>query len=447
MYSRTSFGISMLLSAFALVCVSGCPDVIQLPGLNQNPVADAGPDKTAEIGRRTQLDGSGSADADGDSLTYSWTQSYGEAVQISSSNAMVATFVPPVEGTFEFTLTVSDGRGGSDSDVVRVNVGGAAPSNTAPVAVASASPNPASAGQTVTLDGSESYDPDGDPLGYNWVQESGPPVYLSSRLAQKPTFVAPDLEETTVLGFSLTVDDGELFASAQVEVTVTVGGGPSGTFRITAQAVLFYRGTVLETAVTELGALANSRVKAVRVRLPSGEYVDLPQASDPVPSEPLGFYIHLQGMPEIGAGYTFQGLDEDGNPIDGYVCEATYSGTRVDPPRGVDANIDEGVLVVTWGPVTPTQGFDPGAGLGGYQMELHGSDGLYLSGRYVDTRGTLSLERLPAGLYRLITYAVAVAPESSCRPADLMDDCTSSDVSQQVLIEIGEDGSASIVSP
>src|SRR6185369_15644127 len=63
-----------------------------------------------------------------------------------------------------------------------VRTGNAAP-------VADAGPNQALPGSaTVTLNGSGSYDPDGDPLTYQWAQESGPAVTLSAPAAAATTF-------------------------------------------------------------------------------------------------------------------------------------------------------------------------------------------------------------------------------------------------------------------
>jgi len=61
---------------------------------------------------------------------------------------------------------------------------------------------------TVTLDGSGSYDPDGEvELSYEWQQQGGTPVILSDPTAQSPTFTAPD--DPDLLTFSLIVyDDG-----------------------------------------------------------------------------------------------------------------------------------------------------------------------------------------------------------------------------------------------
>ena len=58
----------------------------------------------------------------------------------------------------------------------------------------------------VTLDGSGSFDPNGDPLSYLWKQVQGPEVSLSSRTAVRPTFLATRWGDYR---FELTVSDGK----------------------------------------------------------------------------------------------------------------------------------------------------------------------------------------------------------------------------------------------
>jgi hypothetical protein len=77
------------------------------------------------------------------------------------------------------------------------------------------------AGALVLLDGSASYDPDGDlPLTFQWQQTSGTSVTLSDSAAISPTFMAPATSET--LTFTLLVTDslGETSEPDYVQVVV-----------------------------------------------------------------------------------------------------------------------------------------------------------------------------------------------------------------------------------
>ena len=78
---------------------------------NIPPVADAAPDQTVDQESIVTLDGTGSFDPDGDPITYSWTQTGGTHVTLSSADIANPTFMAPDDGGVEvtFQLTVSDG--------------------------------------------------------------------------------------------------------------------------------------------------------------------------------------------------------------------------------------------------------------------------------------------------------------------------------------------------
>ncbi len=108
---------------------------------NRAPTASAGNDLTVGVGGTITLDGVGSTDPDGDSLTYLWRQT--NAVGGALSADQVATAFQPVSGlsavrstwravavgTYYFRLIVSDPGGDSDYDdiVVVVNENAGSP--------------------------------------------------------------------------------------------------------------------------------------------------------------------------------------------------------------------------------------------------------------------------------------------------------------------------------
>jgi hypothetical protein len=76
----------------------------------------------------------------------------------------------------------------------------------------------------VTLEGSASADPDGDPLSFRWTQVGGPPVVLFDAGSATPSFRAPTTVVASMLVFALTVDDGAA-SSAPDAAVVTVNAG------------------------------------------------------------------------------------------------------------------------------------------------------------------------------------------------------------------------------
>jgi probable HAF family extracellular repeat protein len=88
---------------------------------NSPPEAHAGDDQTAQCGSSVQLDGSGSSDPDFDLLTYQWRN--GETVL--GTSAILHVTLP--RGAHTLTLVVTDPRGATDDDTVRITVNDTTP--------------------------------------------------------------------------------------------------------------------------------------------------------------------------------------------------------------------------------------------------------------------------------------------------------------------------------
>jgi uncharacterized repeat protein (TIGR01451 family) len=88
---------------------------ITLTVLNVAPVANAGLDQSAGVSQAVTLDGSGSSDDNGDTLTYGWTQTGGPPVALSSATAISPTFTAPsADAVLTFTLALTDSFGMAD---------------------------------------------------------------------------------------------------------------------------------------------------------------------------------------------------------------------------------------------------------------------------------------------------------------------------------------------
>lgn len=89
---------------------------------NTPPVANAGADRTLTLPQNsTRLQGSG-RDDDGSVVSYRWTQMAGPSATINGYARNNADVNNLEEGSYVFRLTVTDDRGASDSDDVRITV-------------------------------------------------------------------------------------------------------------------------------------------------------------------------------------------------------------------------------------------------------------------------------------------------------------------------------------
>lgn len=150
-----------------------------------------------------QLDGSGSEDADGDRLIYSWRQITGPKVELLNPTTAKPSFYAEVAGEYSFELIVSDGRIKSKPAVVQVLIEEA---NEIPVASLPAKIS-IELGESAILDGSRSSDADNDALIYNFSQVAGPVQILRSTVSQDPQYtIVPQTVGT--YSFELIVNDG-----------------------------------------------------------------------------------------------------------------------------------------------------------------------------------------------------------------------------------------------
>jgi uncharacterized cupredoxin-like copper-binding protein len=177
------------------------------------PIADAGPSQLNVAAGNITLNGTGSYDPLGETLTYSWTQTSGQPVTLSGANTATATFAALAGQSYTFKLTVrnTDGLQSSASTTVSTS----SPSS---VVISQFIANPASiqAGQSSTL---------------TWVVQGATSVTIqpgpgSVNANSGSTSVTPT--QTTTYTLTATGPGG----TVNQAVTVQVGATPAGTPQI-----------------------------------------------------------------------------------------------------------------------------------------------------------------------------------------------------------------------
>lgn len=179
-----------------------------------------------------------------DPITQCWEQTSGPEVEIPNLCSVEVSFQPPqvLKNTYlTFVLHVHDSFGASSTDYVQVLVANSM--NEPPVAHAKVNVDgtlvdeaKVDEGSKVNLDGSLSYDPNGDPLIFFWTQVRGKKVDIENASSSQASFWAPSVtggDEELI--FMLTVTDSygaQATDTVKVIVANTINDLPFVTFTI-----------------------------------------------------------------------------------------------------------------------------------------------------------------------------------------------------------------------
>lgn len=182
----------------------------ETPG-NESPTADFTVSPSTPISNeQATFDASPSSDPDGSITSYQWS------IEGQTFAGDTATHVFDSPGSYSVSLTVTDDDGATDSVTRSIQV-----DNIDPVADFTISPSNPDVGEAVTLDASQSSDPNGSIASYEWV------IGSNTRTGE---VVTTTFESTGTFDITVTVtdDDG---ATDTLSQTVSVGGGSQTLFR------------------------------------------------------------------------------------------------------------------------------------------------------------------------------------------------------------------------
>jgi hypothetical protein len=203
------------------------------------PVANAGPNQFGVAAGTITLDGSGSYDPLGLTLTYAWSQTGGPSVALSSTNQPAATFTAAAGQTYTFRLRVTNTDNLSSAATVTVSTG--TPGQVRIVQFA-ATPNTIQPGQSTSL---------------SWSVENATSVTIqpapgSVDSRSGSTSVSP--AQTTTYTLTATGAGGTVNST----VTVQVGNGTPQIIRFEASPLTIAPGQQSTLSWTTTGATAVS---------------------------------------------------------------------------------------------------------------------------------------------------------------------------------------------
>jgi PKD repeat protein len=135
---------------------SSAPAAVTVVVANRMPVADAGDDITGNKNELVTLHGTGT-DADGDPLSYDWTQTGGPDANLTQTSKSFLSFLPQNVGNYTFRLVVNDGEQDSAPSSATVTIGAIRPE-----AVLTANASLVYLNNNVDFSAEKSNDPDGN---------------------------------------------------------------------------------------------------------------------------------------------------------------------------------------------------------------------------------------------------------------------------------------------
>ncbi|MGC9308950.1 MAG: PKD domain-containing protein [Thermoplasmatota archaeon] len=148
--------LTVLSSAYETDCDA---TTAHITSFNWPPVADANGPYYGDACEPVEFQGCGSYDADGHIVSYHWN--FGDGRTGSGYNPC---HTYSSGGTYQVRLTVIDDDGASDTDTTYAYID---EGNDEPIADANG-PYSGAVGETITFDGTDSYDPDGTITSYAW---------------------------------------------------------------------------------------------------------------------------------------------------------------------------------------------------------------------------------------------------------------------------------------
>jgi PKD repeat protein len=237
------------------------------------PTLSLTPSETVDPGNTTVT--ATAQDPFGRALTYAWTTVSGPAglQPLGSATASTYSFSAFTAGSYVLQCVVSNGTGQAQAQTT-VTVAQLAPKvNLGP------GPRTMVVGETITLDGSHSVDPNGGTLTWQWKVVSGP-VLLGSNTSATTTLTASAGGQGIV---SLTANDGAQSTTAQLRIDVWTASAPAMPVASAGSAQ-----TVLAGSTVTLDGSGsfdpNAQVLAYSWMLESGPQVTLSDPSAPRPT-------------------------------------------------------------------------------------------------------------------------------------------------------------------